>query len=243
VLRCGPGHPAWNLACDEALLRSGDVRPVLRLYAWDPPALSLGYFQPAEPFVSLARQAGALLVRRPTGGGAIHHDREFTFCLVATPGRDGYPLDIVTAYEQVHRSLQHALDGLGARLHFRGEGAPLSVSPRAASLCFEDTTSMDLLDEVGRKVVGSAQRRSVGRVLHHGSIPLQVPSLTPEAGSLERAAGRVISWEEVADAVQTSLEQRIFGAAATPDTLSHEERQSAEQLARERYSHTTGQLP
>ncbi|MHC4844653.1 MAG: lipoate--protein ligase family protein [Planctomycetota bacterium] len=232
LLRDGAGTPALNMAVDEALLRGADRRPVLRLYAWEPAALSLGWFQPMEAFTDAAASAGAVIVRRPTGGGAIHHDRELTFCLVATPGEDGYPAGVEEAYEFVHDALRDALATLGAELHPRGGDAPLSTRPRDATLCFDDHTALDLLDGQGRKVVGSAQRRSGGRVLHHGSIPLDVPSLTPEAGSLALAAGRAVSWDEAADALVAGFSSRLPGPLVA-DTLSPEEREEADRLARD----------
>ncbi len=227
LLRTGFDAPVWNLSCDEALLRSEDDRPALRLYGWRPAALSLGRFQPAEAFTERARALGLEVVRRQTGGGAIHHDDELTFSIAATPGRDGYPADTVAAYDAVHAVLCRALAGLGAELHPRGGDAPLSVRPRAASMCFEDHTALDLLDEAGRKVVGSAQRRTGGRVLHHGSIPLTVPALTPEVGSVSRAAGRAVGWDEVADALEAAFREGFCGGALEPDALSAAESAAA----------------
>jgi len=230
LLRSGAGAPDWNLACDEALLDSDDARPLLRLYAWDPPALSLGWFQPREPFEGLARSAGLGLVRRPTGGGAIHHADELTFCLVATPGRDGYPAGIEAAYLAVHGLLREALATLGARLEFRGGTAPRSVAPRKATLCFDDTTAYDLVDAAGRKLLGSAQRRRDGRVLHHGSLPLSVPALTPGAGALGPCLGRSIGWDEVADALSRAFAQRFCVGGLQPDALSPGELARAREL-------------
>jgi len=224
LLRSGAGEPAWNLALDEALLLSSDARPVLRLYAWEPAGLSLGHFQPAAPFVDRAVQAGAQLVRRPTGGGAIHHDRELTFCFIATPGEDGYPSAVEDAYRAVHALLVDALAELGAEVRFRGGDAPLSVHPRAATLCFEDTTSFDLVDARGAKLVGSAQRRRDGRVLHHGSIPLETPSLTPSAASLAGLTGRSVSWDAAADAVQRVFAEGLCRGGMGADTPSAAER-------------------
>ena len=231
LLRQGAGAPAWNMAVDEALLRGADRRPVLRLYAWSPAALSLGWFQPDEAFdAEAARAAGAVLVRRLTGGGAIHHDRELTFSIVATPGADGYPADTIEAYRLVHSGLAAALAAVGARVAPRGEGWPLSTRPRAAEFCFHDHTALDLVDERERKLVGSAQRRADGRVLHHGSIPLAVPSLTPLSGSVALAAGREVGWDELADAVVHAL-ARALDAELQPDALSAEERARAGALA------------
>lgn len=204
---------------------------MLRLYGWRPAALSIGHFQPAEAFVPLARAHDLTLVRRPTGGGAIHHDHELTFCVVATPGRDGYPAGVVEAYEQVHEILAEGLAGLGGRLSPRGGDAPLSVRPRSASLCFADTTALDLVDEAGRKVVGSAQRRTGGRVLHHGSIPLQVPALTPGSGALSELAGRDVDWAEAAEIVSSAFAKSSWGGGLEADAPSPDERDRAQALA------------
>jgi lipoate-protein ligase A len=235
LLRSGAAAPAFNMGLDEALLQSADPRPVLRLYGWDPPALSLGRFQPLSGFDAAAvAAAGAFTVRRATGGGAIHHDRELTFCLVATPGRDGYPQDTVPAYERVHDLLREALSRVGATVAPRGAGAPLSTRPRDATLCFHDHTALDLVDAAGRKVVGSAQRRTGGRVLHHGSLPLDVPSLSPASGSVSLAAGRAVSWDELADAVVATFAAQ-WPAHLLPDVPSEDERAAAEALAVTRY--------
>lgn len=219
------------MAVDEALLRGADPRPVLRLYAWSPPALSLGWFQPDEAFDAAAAQAaGAVLVRRLTGGGAIHHDRELTFSIVATPGADGYPADTLEAYRLVHGALAAALAAVGARVVPRGAGWPLSTRPRAAEFCFHDHTALDLIDERERKLVGSAQRRAGGRVLHHGSIPLAVPSLTPLSGSVALAAGREVGWDELADAVTPALAEALHAELA-PGALSPDERALAVALS------------
>ncbi len=236
LLRCGAAAPAFNMGLDEALLRSADPRPVLRLYAWDPPALSIGRFQPLEGFDAAAvAAAGAVIVRRPTGGGAIHHDRELTFCIAARPGADGYPAGVVEAYERVHAILRAALASVGADVAPRGSGAPLSTRPRDATLCFHDHTALDLLDAAGRKVVGSAQRRTGGRVLHHGSLPLVVPALTPASGSVSLAAGRAVGWDELADAVTAAFASGL-PARLAPGRPAPAEIAAAEALAGGRYA-------
>ena len=73
------------MARDEALmLRVGrsESPPTLRLYQWDPPTISLGYFQRYADYESLPPPGGLLpVVRRLTGGGAILHDLELTYSL------------------------------------------------------------------------------------------------------------------------------------------------------------------
>src|SRR5262245_54465723 len=86
LFRDPPLDGPTNMARDEALLYSDAARPAaLRLYGWTPPTISLGYFQASEEVRSLpAEVRGLAVVRRPTGGGAILHDREVTYCLILT---------------------------------------------------------------------------------------------------------------------------------------------------------------
>ena len=238
LLRSGAGAPDWNLALDQALLASADPRPVLRLYAWQPAGLSLGHFQPAAAFAEAARAAGVAMVRRPTGGGAIHHDAELTFCLVAEPGRDGYPAGRLEGYRAVHAAVRAALATLGVPVELRGGDAPLSTRPRDAKLCFLDTTALDLVDADGRKLVGSAQRhREVDgrmRVLHHGSIPLEVPALSPGCGAVNPAAARAgrpaVSWDALADALVSAFAEGLTGPLE-PDDVHPGEHAAAARLA------------
>lgn len=212
-------------------MSSADGRPVLRLYGWHPPALSLGWFQPVEPFVQLARSAGLALVRRPTGGGAIHHDQELTFCIVASPGQDGYPASITEAYAWAHDAVAAAVGCLGPVPSLRGGDAPLSVAPRSAGLCFAETTAFDLVDERGRKLVGSAQRRRDGRVLHHGSLPLVASALSPDSASWSELAGRPVPWSEAAEIVAASFASRVQVPWSAPEAAHAEELATAERLA------------
>ena len=49
LLKTPPARGAWNMAVDEAILEEvirGTSLPTLRLYAWEPPCLSLGRAQP-----------------------------------------------------------------------------------------------------------------------------------------------------------------------------------------------------
>jgi len=174
LIDSGPCEPAFNMALDEALMRHAD-RPVLRFYSWDPPAISLGYFQPYSEAEDWARR-GYVVVRRPTGGGAIFHFRELTFC-VALPR--GHPLAESTedAYEAFHGAIVAALQALGVPASIRGR---TQDAPPHQPLCFMRTIFCDIV-AAGRKIVGSAQRRTPRGFLQHGSIPIEKNPLTPDA--------------------------------------------------------------
>ncbi len=221
LLRTGAREPALNLALDEALLRSG--RDTLRLYGWDPPGLSLGYFQPAADFET---PHGYKLVRRPTGGGAIAHTGELTLSWVGRRQRVG------EAYERVNEVVQATAAALGARDLQRG-----TSTPRAAPVgfCFDHHTCYDLLSGPG-KLFGSAQRRAGDQFLLHGTLVLQPNPLATGAACLSDLAGRSIEREEAESALIEAVE-RLWGVRLAQEEPTADEWTLAETLVRERYAH------
>ncbi|PON11393.1 lipoate--protein ligase family protein, partial [Candidatus Entotheonella serta] len=86
-LNTGDHSPGMNMALDEAILQAceaGVAPPTLRVYGWQPPALSLGYAQNVTKEVNVAacQRYGIEIVRRPTGGRAVLHDDEVTYSVV-----------------------------------------------------------------------------------------------------------------------------------------------------------------
>lgn len=176
LLRDPPLEGAVNMARDEALLRGVEADtspPTLRIYTWRQPTLSLGYFQ---KFQDLSAQPAALrslqVVRRLTGGGAILHDLELTYCL-ALPGEHpflavGHP----RLYEVVHAVIaaMAMAEGLPAT---RGQGEPAGSAGarRGPFMCFHRHYQLDVLVG-GRKLAGSAQRRTRRGLIQHGSLIL-----------------------------------------------------------------------
>ena len=177
------------MARDEHLLHNPAVSAALRLYGWDPPTISLGYFQRFATVRELPEEVRDLpVVRRQTGGGAILHDQEVTYCLVV----DGALPIAQQSPDKLYRLAHHAwADALGA------DGVPVEMapdeypmpSPRTGPFfCFEKPGRTDLTID-GVKLLGSAQRRllqrerdaatgaqpsksAAGRVLQHGSLLL-----------------------------------------------------------------------
>lgn len=223
---------AWNMAVDEALLDLAGT-PTLRCYGWAPHAVSLGWFQPAAAFADLP--PGTPLVRRLTGGGAIHHGDELTFALVlpatALPGKvaDGYGL--------LHDAVVHVLAEFGVRAERLRVGSACGARP-ADRWCFAVPGRDDLVVD-GRKLLGSAQRRvrtPRAWLLHHGSLVLHRPSLTPFVAA-------VADQRPVDDAFRTALRAALaarFAAvldlAPAPGALSDAEHALAARLAAGRYA-------
>ncbi len=212
--------PAMNLALDEALLRSGEE--TLRLYAWDPPGFSLGFFQRASESPG---PPGFTLVRRPTGGGAIaHHQGELTIAWVGRRER------VEEVYRRVNALVAEALRALGVETA-GGSGAP-AAAPRG--LCFDAHTCYDLLAN-GRKIFGSAQRRGGGRFLVHGSLVLAPNRWTPGAISVEEVVGGRLE-REVAEDALLSAAASVWGAALLASDPTPAELALASSLATARYS-------
>lgn len=152
---------------------SGAAPPTLRLYSWSPPALSLGRFQRVERVadVEACRRLGIDIVRRPTGGRAVLHDRELTYSLVIPDRRDLIPAGVVPAYCFISGALVRAFANLGIAAELSPENARgAGFSPGS---CF-DTPSAYELKVKGKKVVGSAQMRRNGVLLQHGAILLEL---------------------------------------------------------------------
>lgn len=162
-----------NMARDEHLLYSEMCQPAaIRIYGWSPPTISLGCFQRYAQVAELPQELRELpVVRRPTGGGAILHDREVTYCLVVDDSLPVARRTPVELYRFVHQLWRNAISQNGRRVEMAPDNFPLP-SPRGGPFfCFQEPGRTDLI--VGReKLLGSAQRRIRGRVLQHGSLLL-----------------------------------------------------------------------
>jgi len=113
LLQSGPADPSTNMALDEALLRAAPrlSQPVLRFYGWNKPAASFGYFQKYADVERLTHLRP--LVRRPTGGGLVPHDADWTYSLAFPPSHFWYALCARESYRRIHEWIQSAFQILG----------------------------------------------------------------------------------------------------------------------------------
>jgi len=257
----GPAPGAWNMAVDDALLeaaRRDEAPPTLRLYGWSRATLSLGRHQ--DPCAGIdhgfRHRRGIDLVRRPTGGRAVLHDREITYSLVL-PASLGRGAGVGEVYRVLSGALLSGLSQVfGVRCSVFGkdrsssQGPGLTTqhptpntqhpTPNAAS-CFAAAAGGDGLVEAG-KLVGSAQARRAGAVLQHGSVLLEVRrgdwvGLFGVPG-LEVALADLMGAAPGEDAVRTALRralERSLAAELLPGRLTRAEQSGAERLAAERY--------
>ena len=204
-----PPHPgAWNMAVDEILARwaARHQSCVWRFYQWSEPTLSLGYFQPLDQRSSHAASDRSACVRRASGGGAILHDRELTYCL-AVAERHPLAANAETLYRRVHGTLVDALASFDilAQLSDQQDEAPPAQQP---FLCFARRARGDVLVE-RCKVGGSAQWRGLGAILQHGSVILQRSGAAPEIEGLAELSGRHLTAEQLAAAWQEQITRQL----------------------------------
>jgi lipoate-protein ligase A len=198
VIRDGACDGPTNMARDEQLLYSEALRPAaLRLYGWSPPTISLGYFQRYDEVAALPEDVrGLAVVRRPTGGGAILHDREVTYCLVIDDSLAAARTAPAELYRLVHECWRAALREEWPAVELAPESYPLPTPRTGPFFCFAKPGRTDLIIR-GRKLLGSAQRRVSGRVLQHGSLLLGQRFASHPGVSLdEPPAALVAAWAE-----------------------------------------------
>jgi lipoate-protein ligase A len=190
-----------NMAADEVMLEAAIAGTAsLRFYTWDPPTVSLGYFQKHEERLRNPQLARLPFVRRATGGGAIVHDHDLTYA-IALPAA----LRRGRSPAEWHCRIHHVL----ARLLQQRE-MPVEVVGgerlRQGDLdyaCFAVPQPGDVILH-GRKVIGGAQRIRAGALLQHGSI--QIPDLRAVPGELAEAFAAELGLDGVADD-RTALER------------------------------------
>jgi lipoate-protein ligase A len=206
------------MALDAALLSAAarEGTRTLRLYSWDPATLSFGRNEPALKRYDRAAitARGLAVVRRPTGGRAVWHDREVTYAVAAPSAVFGSLRD---TYREIHAMLADALASLGAAVLLAADRPADGVG---AGACFASAAGGEVMALRGGKVVGSAQVRGDGAFLQHGSVLLAAeqdvvadvtvgdapnPSAT---GIADLVAPERATWDAVATAIRGAAAER-----------------------------------
>jgi len=256
-------HPesqgAWNMAVDEAILESvysGKSQPTLRLYAWDPPCLSLGYAQPfTDVDMSTLNKNGWTLVRRPTGGRAILHTDELTYAVIAPETEPRVAGGIIESYLRLSQALLEALRLLGLSPQSQ-EKSGVNHENRSNPVCFEIPSNYEITAN-NKKLIGSAQARRKEGILQHGSLPLYGDlariidalkftnqdqrnkakyRLLAHATTLEVESGKRVNWQQASDAIKQGF-RSILNLDLQPEELTQQEKYRAQHLKQEKYAH------
>jgi len=214
LLNSGKCAAADNMALDEALLDAMPrlQKPVLRFYGWMEPAATFGYFQ---KFSEVA--AATLLrplIRRPTGGGIVPHDVDWTYAAVFPAGHEWHSLKAEESYRRIHDWLRLAF----AELNIETALAPCCKKTLPGQ-CFAGYEKSDLLWH-GKKIAGAAQRRNQLGLLIQGSV--QPPPGAPARADFERA--------------MRAVAEKLFAVTWTDFSPDAALAAAAEKLAREKFS-------
>ncbi|GHU65300.1 octanoyltransferase LipM [Spirochaetia bacterium] len=242
LLQTGCHNAYYNMGLDEALLESvsqGSSPPVLRLYGWKPPAVSLGYFQGFEEEVDaeVCAGLGVDIVRRISGGGAVFHDKEITYSLIMPQDHPLAGNSIMDSYEKLCSGIVAGLLLLGIEAVF----APIN----------------DILASE-RKVSGNAQTRRQGCVLQHGTILLDtdvdrmfsllkvpqekmkgklIQDIKARVTGLYTLLGREISFDEGAEALAQGFKKSLgLDYVSMEDAPTTAEEERALSLAEEKFA-------
>jgi len=249
----GAADGVFNMTADEALAtQSGQPLPILRVYAWHPFTISLGYHQSLDTLdVARCHKDGLGIVRRPTGGRAILHAQEVTYSVIIPQSHPLFEKSSLSIYKLISNALVAALNDLGmpAVLEKKnGNDTEFARYNRRFS-CFATSAKYEIHYE-SRKFVGSAQRRFENGLLQHGSILLgdehlnltkyvspngngeQEDSRTllqARTATLESILKRKTTYDELADCLKRGFE-KTFHITCAPDEFLAGELQRIDEL-------------
>jgi lipoyl(octanoyl) transferase len=168
--------PYENMAMDEYLLNYYTVskRPVLRLYAWDPPGISIGKNQDIKTVNTDACLRDRIpVVRRITGGGAIFHRNELTYCIVCSEKDiSEKKISVKESFEILNRFLIKMYGKFGLEASYAKDTGMTGDPSRRTPHCFSDNEEYDIVIG-GKKTGGNAQCRKKDIIFQHGSIPIE----------------------------------------------------------------------
>jgi lipoate-protein ligase A len=210
----GKCDAAFNMALDEALLEAMPrlQTPVLRFYGWTQPAATFGYFQKyAEVMATTPLRP---LIRRPTGGGIVPHNADWTYSVAFPPGHEWHSLKAEESYRRIHDWLRLAF----AELSVATELAPC-CKKSVPGQCFVGHEKSDLLWH-GQKIAGAAQRRNQLGLLIQGSIQ---PPPVPLA-------------RETFESAMCDVAKSNFGVSWTMTSPDSELQRQAKKLTAEKFS-------
>ena len=233
-------NAAYNMAIDKAVLFSNSERttpPTIRFFTWNPPAISIGYFQSLEEEVDLkmCERTGIDYVRRITGGGAVFHESELTYSIVISESHPQISKNIMDSYARICGAVIKGLKNLGIKSNYM----PIN----------------DIIVN-GKKISGNAQTRKMKTVLQHGTILtdvdvdkmfsiLKVPNekikdkliadVKQRVTSIKHILGQEIIYDDVAKAMKKGFEKE-FNIELVKDELTAYEKDLAMKFKKEIFS-------
>jgi len=256
----GENDSATNMAMDEAVmkgLQQGTSLPLLRIYKWKPPTITIGYFQSADDIdFERCRKDGIGVVRRLTGGRAVLHWEELTYSVLFS-SEDFTPFYKKEIFTFIARCLVDSLSRLGVHAGM----AEKTRGDMKSADCFAAPAQYEVESAGQQKLIGSAQTIKDGVVLQHGAIPYTgrytdiakyirkdacsdrknaalksaaLKSAAPKsATSLSRVSGRDVSDKDLLEALLEGFSERL---PLIEGPLTEKEKSLTKELAINKYA-------
>lgn len=155
------------MAIDELLLKQISHLPLLRIYHWSKPSISLGYFEKLTSAKTAFPQQQQPLhyIRRWTGGGIVDHRTDLTYTIIIPKSHPMASLPGPESYRIIHQAVAAALNDQNINCQLTqtntGNGNPA---------CFANPVTYDIVSSNGSKLAGAGQKRSRHGLLHQGSV-------------------------------------------------------------------------
>lgn len=243
----GPCSATYNMALDEAIaiaVRKDNTPPTLRLYGWNMPSVSLGYFQKiSDVDIEYCIEKHIPIVRRPTGGRAILHSNEITYSFSAKTTSEPFSRGLLDSYKKISGALGSALLKIGLLPELKLFRKTYHLR---SPLCFQSTSYGEIIINK-KKVAGSAQKRWTDGLLQQGSIPFAIDKdemvkvfrLEPTHVIRDVITGLKeilpeLNPYDLKNAIRTSFEE-TFDTRLIPSSLSKEEISLAQELEAQKY--------
>lgn len=242
-----PLKGSWNMAVDDYLFRSlgEEPRTYLRFYRWKRPTASIGYSQKASKVVDVdyCGKNGIDIVRRITGGKMVLHHKEVTYS-VCSSDEEIFPPNLAGSYSLVSQALMRGLERMG--LHPCLADSSPDFYARGDLPCFSYPARNEV-EVMGKKIIGSAQKRVGSKFLQHGSIPLEedeellqsVSTLPEKSGnirmiSIHEAVGKKVSFDWVVEHLEQGFSE-FFGVRFRLKTFSSDEMDAIRHIQTQKY--------
>jgi lipoate-protein ligase A len=248
ILDKKPLPGSLNMAVDEFLFRSlgDDPQTYIRFYTWERPTASLGYSQNIRKVVDVeyCKKNGIDIVRRMTGGKLVLHHKEVTYSLCSSDSQR-FTSTLMDSYRLISEALMRGFMKMGLKPLLAD--APPDSYVRGNLPCFS-YPARDEIEVQGKKIVGSAQKRTGSKFIQHGSIPLEEDErLLKSVSALERSENKVrmISLSQALGkkvlfdwAVKHLLSgiSEFFRVSLTPKIFNTGEKELISRIQEERYS-------
>lgn len=248
LLETTPGRGSWNMAVDEYLFRRAQKGEFtfLRVYTWSRPTASLGAGQEITRALKLeeCEKRGVEIVRRMTGGKMVLHHLEITYS-VASSDAGTFSSTLEGSYRLISEALLKGLELMGIKAGLAASTS--SAYARSHLPCFAYPARNEV-EVNGKKIIGSAQKRTGLSFIQHGSIPLVKelellaaispdldPSRQERITSLSDELGRPVAYEEGARFIVEGF-KKYFNFQAEELHLTPEELFVIEQIENRKYA-------